>query len=62
VNEREQPLAMAKKNAENSRTDADAGSAPTIRYFDLLMVIDNEAKTVSEYSVSDRRHRTDGAK
>jgi hypothetical protein len=29
------------------------GSAPTGRYFDLLMVVDNEAKTVAEYPASD---------
>ena len=28
------------------------GSAPTIRYFDLQMVLDNEAGTVTEWSES----------
>jgi hypothetical protein len=29
---------------------ARTGSEPTIRYFDLLMVVDNEAKTVTEFA------------
>src|SRR5262249_43826226 len=29
------------------------GSKPVIRYFDLLMIVDNEAGTVTEYSAED---------
>jgi hypothetical protein len=34
---------------------ARTGSTPTIRYFDLLMIVDNEAGAVTEYPANEAR-------